>query len=202
MENVMKNKAAIGAGQPRVIIMTAVSTALLLMGLFWMSRPRPLLEVPAAPEPLDPIVATTDLPVTKASHSTVEEQWGIQIASVALTNADTAVDLRYTVVAPERTGQLTGADVEVYLIDQDTGAKLPMITAQPESTGSSAPTPPPSRTTRKMMRLAGSFPPPPSRIVEGRSYSLQIPNWGGVLKSGGRVTMVIGGSRAENLIVE
>jgi hypothetical protein len=194
------------------LIVLALGCLLALAGvLLWMNRPGTLsasesAEPSATTEPAaaaEPAVAAepaaTVVPTATPPVTAIEEKWGIQVSGLSLTNAGSAVYLRYTVLAPEKTALLTGADAEVYLIDQASGTKLPMFTAPTEST---APTAVPPRTVRRMMRQAGIFPPPPSRLIAGQTYSLQIPNWGQVLKSGAKVTFVVGKSRVENLTVE
>ena len=188
------------------LIVLALGCLLALAGaLLWLNRPvmppasvavEPSVaaEPVAAAEPAATVAPTATPPVTA-----IEEKWGLQVSSISLTNADSAVYLRYTVLAPEKTALLTGADAEVYLIDQASGTKLPMFTAPPDST---VPTTVPPRTVRRMMRQAGIFPPPPNRLSAGQTYSLQIPNWGQVLKSGAKVTFVLGKTRVEDLTVE
>jgi len=130
----------------------------------------------------------------------MEEKWGIKVSGISLTNGDSAVDVRYTVLTPEKTSLLSGANAEVYLIDQTSGTKLPMITAPP--THGTAQAAMPSRAVRNMMRLAGLFPPPSGRLMAGKMYSVKIPNWDGILTSGTTVAFVVGNERVDNLVVE
>jgi hypothetical protein len=173
--------------------------------VIWISRPAPPpvnlpAEGSAATEPAaETETAAAVAPVASSPPSALEEQWGIQVSSMTLTNADTVVLLCYKVVAPEKTARLAETNAEVYVIDQASGAKLPMFSAPKEATAS---TTVPARTARRMMRLAGSFPPAPSRLIEGSSHSLQIPNWNGTLKSGSKVAVVVGSLRTDNLTVE
>jgi hypothetical protein len=179
--------------------------------LLWINRPgTPPASVSGEPNP-PPEPATTAEPATAsepavavvptatAPATPIEEKWGLQVSSISLTNAEGAVDLRYTVLAPEKTALLTGTNAEVYLIDQASGTKLPMFTAAPDG---AAPATVPPRTVRRMMRQAGIFPPPPNRLLAGKTYSLQIPNWGQALKRGAKVTVVVGNVRVEDLTVE
>jgi hypothetical protein len=184
-------------------VLVVVAGLLMSIGtLVWIfaTTPRPVAQtevMTTATEP--PAVAEPETPVPTPPAATLEGKWGIQVASLTLTNANAAVDLRYTVVAPEKTALLVDAQAEVYLIDQASGTKLPMMTAPPERT---TPTAVPRRTIRRMMHQAGSFPPAPSRLIAGRAYSLQIPNWDGTIKSGSKVSFVIGDLRQDDLIVE
>jgi len=135
-----------------------------------------------------------------AAATALEEKWGIKVSSIGLANGDSAVEVRYTVFAPEKTSLLSAANAETYLIDQATGTKLPMITA-PSSDGT-GPATMPDRSVRNMMRLAGMFPPPPSRLLAGNVYSVKIPNWDNILTSGATVAFVVGSERVDNLVVK
>jgi len=174
--------------------------------LLWAYQPAPppagpSAETPAAERPqADAAPAPAPVPVApQASESPLEKQWGIQVVSLSLTNRDTSVQVRYTVVAPEKTLLLAGTNTAAYLINEADGAKLPMITGPSEGDvpqGASA------RTTRRMMKQAGQFPPPPNRLIAGMTYSLQIPNWGQALQSGSKVSLVVGDFRQDGLTVE
>jgi hypothetical protein len=188
-----------------LIVLALVCVVALVGVLFWINRPgtppanvsaepSATAEPAAASEPAAAVVPTATAPATA-----IEEKWGLQVSSISLTNADTAVDLRYTVLTPEKTALLTETNADVYLIDQASGTKLPMFTAAQDG---AAPATVPPRTVRRMMRQAGIFPPPPNRLLAGKTYSLQIPNWGQALKSGAKVTVVVGNARVENLTVE
>lgn len=186
----------------RPIVLIAVACCIVLVGfLVWRSRaPAPAPPVTQAAEPAAAVEpAPAVVPPAAPAASTLEQQWGIQVSSIILTNADTVVDLRYMIVAPDKTALLGETNTDVYLIDQATGTKLPMLTAAME--GGASPSGP-SRSVRRMMHQAGRFPPAPSRMLVGRTNSLQIPNWDNALKSGSKVTFVVGNSRVENLIVE
>ena len=52
------------------------------------------------------------------------------------------------------------------------------------------------------MRDAGTFPPPPNRLVAGKTYVVLVPNPAGLIKSGSSVVVVAGGVRSETLTVE
>ncbi len=190
--------------------LATVMIAIALAAGIWLARPGPAateavqvkaanhIRAAAAQRP-DPDPSAAPAGTTTTTAMALEKRWGIQVSSISLANGESAVDLRYTVTVPAKTLLLTGADAEVYLIDQASGAKLTAITAPPVGTASAEM---PSRTVRKMMHQAGLFPPPSSRLLAGGSYSLLIPNWDGVLKSGAKVTVVIGNYRVDDLIVE
>jgi hypothetical protein len=194
-----------------ILVLVLVCLAAFAGVLLWINRPGTppasvSAEPSATPEPVttsEPATASdpaaTVVPTATAPATAIEEKWGLQVSSISLTNTDGAVDLRYTVLAPEKTALLTGTNAQVYLIDQASGTKLPMFTAAQDG---AAPAIVPPRTVRRMMRQAGIFPPPPNRLLAGKTYSLQIPNWGQALKRGAKVTVVVGNARVENLTVE
>ena len=186
-----------------ILVLTLVCLVALAGALFWIYRPKspPVSETAAPAAVTEPTANGSALvvPVATSPAPPLDEKWGIQVSSLTLTNGGTAVDVQYTVLAPEKTAQLVGADAEVYLIDQASGTKIPMLTAALDSKSSTAV---PARTVRRMMRAAGDFPPAPSRLFAGGSYSLLIPNWGQAIKAGAKVTVVVGNSRVENLTVQ
>ncbi len=182
-----------------------VCLVLLFGALLWMYKtiPQPTsapVEEAASVEPAPvndrPAAA---LPLGADAFPSLEQQWGIQVSSISLTNGNTTVQVRYTVVAPEKTVLLTETNAEVYLLNQATGAKLGMFTP-PQS--ANEPTGVPKRTVRRIVKQAGELPPPPTRVLAGRAYSLLIPNWDQALQSGSRVALVVGNARTENVIVE
>ena len=187
-----------------------IATPLVLMMVLARSEPAPAAATPVmasirqpaavAQHPHETTVAT-GLPVPPPPPPTaVEEKWGLRVSNISLTNGDNAVDVRYTVITPEKTALLTGAEVAVCLIDEASGTKLEMIRAQPDGASSSAAMP--SRSTRKMMHMAGMFPPPSGRLMAGGMYSVLIPNWDGILKRGAKVALVVGDERVDDLVVK
>lgn len=111
---------------------------------------------------------------------TLESQWGIQVCGLRLTMANSALDLRYKVLDPDKAILLGNGKTPSFIFDQATGKKLPM------------PTPP----------KEGAFPPTANKLIAGKTYFAMVRNAGGTLKSGSEVTVVIGGSEATNLTVE
>jgi len=191
-----------------VYLLATAMIAVPLTGVLWLGRTGP---ASAGPVPVSPRYSTTmaqrmdhhdaSAAFAKAASSTaLEKKWGIKVSGISLANGNSAVDVHYTVLAPEKTTLLTGTNAEVYLIDQASGTKLPMITASStDATGSAAA---PSRSVRNMMRLAGMFPPPSSRMMAGKMYSVKIPNWDSTLRSGSSVALVVGNERVDDLVVE
>ena len=113
-----------------------------------------------------------------AGAESIEARWGIQIIGIRQTAAGHMLDFRYRVVDPEKAGPLFVRRTKPYLIDQASGKVLAVPT------------------TAKVGPLRTSDKP-----QEGRIYWMFFAN-PGVVKPGGKVTVVIGEFRAENLVVE
>jgi PAS domain S-box-containing protein len=111
--------------------------------------------------------------------SPIEERWGIRIASLRRTAGGYMLDFRFRVVDPEKAKPLFDRAVKPYLVDQATGAR--MVVPSPPKAG-------PLRTTN----------PPQAE----KSYFVLFANPGGQVRPGGKVTVVIGDFRAEDLTVQ
>ena len=109
----------------------------------------------------------------------LEELWGIEITGIRLTASGFMLDFRYRVVDGEKAAPLFDRKTKPYLIHQKTGAKFAV--PNPPKTG-------PLRTTNKAQ--------------QGRLYWMFFGNPNRYVKSGDKVTVVIGDFKAENLIVE
>jgi hypothetical protein len=90
------------------------------------------------------------------------------------------LDLRYRVLDPEKAMHLFLEEITPYLIDQDSGSKLPV-------TGSTK---------------VGSFRPTSGDPREGITYFMFFGNPGQLVKVGTRVTVVVADHRLENLVVQ
>ena len=106
------------------------------------------------------------------------EKWGIEISSIRMTANDHMIDFRYKVLDAEKAASLFERETKPYLIDQASGKVL----AVPN--------------TAKIGPLRNSNKP-----KEGKIYWMCFGN-SGVVKTGNKVTVVIGEFKAENLIVE
>jgi hypothetical protein len=118
--------------------------------------------------------------VVSENKSALEEKWGVQITGIRLSAADYMLDFRYRVADPNKAAPLLGRQVKPYLIDEVSGAKL--IVPAPPKVGS--------------LRQKSREP------LAGKIYFVIFSNPGKLVKRGGRVTVVIGDFKAENLIVE
>jgi hypothetical protein len=122
--------------------------------------------------------ATASLP--KASPAAdFESRWGIHIEAVRLTAEGHLIDFRYRVVDPYKAENLMRRGDQAYLIDQASGAQLPVPVT-------------------KVGQLRGTGQKP----TAGRIYTVMFSSGAGVVRQGSAVTVVIGEFRAENLVVE
>lgn len=110
---------------------------------------------------------------------TMEEQWGVKVLAIRLSAEGYMLDFRYRVLNPEKAAPLFDRKIKPHLVDQATGAT--MAVPEPPKVGA-------LRTTRK---------PQPDR-----TYFIMFANPGRHVQKGRMVTVVIGGFRAENLVVE
>jgi hypothetical protein len=115
-------------------------------------------------------------PPVQIPAGTLEERLGLQVASVRLTAAGRALDVRYRVVDAEKAAALDTRENMAFLVDQTTGTQI------------GTPQPPPPLELNKP--------------TDGRIYYAMFPNIGGALKSGSKITLVIGQAHAKDLTVE
>ena len=135
--------------------------------------------VPSRPMP----VARAPQPISPAdlqNRSPLEQQWGIKIESIHLSAASYMLDFRFRVLDSQKAAPLLERANKPYLIDEATGNR--MLVPDSPKTG-------PLRQT--------DIQPKPNRI-----YWLFFANPGKRIKSGDKVTIVIGDFRAEHLTVE
>ena len=190
--------------RPGFLVTLAVSLVAII-ALLWLVRTRPpspnaAVESRVAEPPSQTVKATTPVPPAgPVKSSTLEEMWGIQVTGIGLTRANSAIELRYKVLAPEKATLLADSRSEAYILDHASGAKIPLRSPQLEG---AFPQHSRARSAALMMRDAGSFPPTPSRIIPDKVFSVLLPNPGSVVKGGNKVAMVAGTARSDNLLVE
>jgi hypothetical protein len=110
--------------------------------------------------------------------SSIEQLYGIEIQGIRLISAGRFLDFRYKVMDPEKVSPLMDGRARPYLIDQETGSK------------SGVPSSPKVGSMRQKSR----------QPIVGKIYFVLFGN-PGLVKPGGKVTVVIGDFKAENLIV-
>jgi hypothetical protein len=115
------------------------------------------------------------------NQSPLKEKWGIQPKTLSLTAGGNMLDFRYQVIDPEKASSLFKTkEGTPILVDQATGAILRI----------------PSMAKMGSLRTSMKNP------VEKKTYFMLFANPGGLVKKGGKVTLLIGDLKAENLMVE
>ena len=132
--------------------------------------------------PLKGGAATNDAPrpATAAPSPSLEERWGIQVASLRVSGAGRMIDFRYRILDPEKAALLGDRNLKPVLIDQATHRKFGVPVAP----------------------KVGSLRQTSVKLTAGRIYFVLFGNTEQLIKSGSKVTVVIGDFRAENLTVE
>jgi hypothetical protein len=108
-----------------------------------------------------------------------KRKWGVEIISIRLVSSGSMLRFTYQILDAEKAKTLNEKRWNPFLIDQATGSKLGV----PEM--------------EKVGKLRQSSPP-----ENGRNYWMVFGNPGGLVKRGNRVSVVIGGFRADGLVVE
>ena len=117
--------------------------------------------------------------VSKKDKTLIEEKkWGIRPLSIRLSAAGSLLDYRFMVIDPDKAAALMKRGDKAFLIDQSSGLKLSV-----------------PRTKVGPLRQTGTKP------KAGKVYPILFSNTGKVIKSGSKVTLVIGDFRMENIVV-
>lgn len=112
--------------------------------------------------------------------ATVEEQWGIRVKRISLTANGHMIDLRYKVIDPVKAKPFLAAGVNPQLVDARTGVKM------------GVPTTPKMGSLRQKTRAPEA----------GREYFMLFGNRGGLIRTGSRVSLVVGDAKIDDIIVE
>jgi len=118
--------------------------------------------------------------IDEASAQMLRDTWGIEVSSLRLSAGGNMIDFRYKVDDPALAGILADPAIKPYLIDQASGYTF-LIPNTP-----------------KLGPLRQSA----DQLTPGRIYFMLFSNPGRFIKSGNKVTVVIGDFRAENLTVQ
>jgi hypothetical protein len=108
-----------------------------------------------------------------------EEELGMKVTAVRLTGAGHFIDFRYRVTDPEKAKLVLSRQAKAGLMDQATGAVLPV-------------------SMTKMGQMRGTTVEP----KEGRQYVILFSNANQAVKHGAKVSVIIGGAKLEDLTVE
>jgi hypothetical protein len=120
-----------------------------------------------------------DSAVPEARTADLEEDWGVEIKAIRLTAHGHMLDFRYKVLDAGKAAPLFKRQTKPHLVHVETGKVLEV--PAPAKTG-------PLRTS--------------DLPKKGRTYWMFFGNGGKLIKRGDQVTVVIGGFKAEKLIVE
>jgi hypothetical protein len=179
-----------------VVLACALATIVILVWIIGRS-PAPVAGPPVMKQPVAPRTPASALP---AIASSLEDQWGIHVSGIKLTSANLVMELRYEVTDPAKSALLNDGATAASVIAPDTGTTI-RIGAPPQREGGVSEHSR-ARSAALMMRGAGSFPPPPNRIIAGKTYTIQLPNPPDLIKKGTRVVVVIGDFRTDYITVE
>lgn len=116
---------------------------------------------------------------TNGEKKKVEEKWGIQVKGIRLTAAEYMLDFRYHVTDSEKASSILNRQEKATLIHQESGTVMQVPT-----------------TRLGAMRQTSVKP------AAGRDYIIFFANRNGLIKTGDKVTVIIGNFKMENLIVE
>jgi hypothetical protein len=111
----------------------------------------------------------------------MEEKWGISVKSVGFAAGGNLVDLRYRVSDSEKASTLLrDKETKAYLVNEKTGAALSIPDVD------------------KIGALRSSA----KNLIAGKVYFMMFANPVSLVKKGDEVTVVIGGFKAEHLVVQ
>ena len=110
----------------------------------------------------------------------MEDKWGIKVVGLRPTAAGYMLDFRYKIIDPEKASSLVSPKTKSYVIDQKTGQTLAV----------------PNLPKVGALKQRGKIAYP------DKTYFILFSNPGGLIKSGDKVSVVIGDFKAENIVVE
>ncbi len=115
----------------------------------------------------------------KKDAQVMREKWGIEVTSLRMAVAGHMVDFRYRVLDPKKAETLFVRSNKPYLIDQASQKVLAVPNLGKVG---------PLRTSNKPQ--------------QGRIYWMFFGNGGGLVQPGSKITVIIGGFRVEDLVVQ
>lgn len=124
---------------------------------------------------------TSPAPVEKEVQSEAsrpEDNWGIEVESARLSAGGYMVDFRFRVLDAAKAARIFDRKIMPHMIDQATGAKF--IVPNPPKIG--------------QLRSGGN-------IKEGKVYVIFFANPARYVKSGNKITVVVGDFKAEDIVV-
>ncbi len=115
----------------------------------------------------------------QSEKSGLEEEWGIKVESAMLSAGGYMVDFRFRVLDATKAARIFDRKTMPYMIDQATGAKF--IVPSPPKVGP--------------LRSGGN-------IKEGRVYFIFFANPAKYVKSGNKITVVVGDLNIQDIVVD
>jgi len=149
---------------------------LLIFGIVFSSSIAGGMDTPAEDtrvEKASEISSSSDAPIK------LGEKWGVNIMAVRTTAEGFMLDFRYRVTDPEKSVKLLDRKVTPILVDQKSGAKIPVV-----------------RSRFGPMRQTTTKP------TVNRVYTIIFSNPNKSVKKGDKVTVELGEFKAENLVVQ
>jgi hypothetical protein len=165
----------------RLIWRDSFLAAVLLLGSFsFLSTTSAVQAESAAPVPVKAAAVATSVTnvIAATAAKELEAKWGIQITALRISAAGNVIDFRYRVTDSDKASALGNSKLKPALIDKATGKSLFV-----------------PNTKAGQMRSTGQ------RLAAGKTYTALFTNPGKLVKSGSKVTIVIGDFRAEDLTV-
>ncbi len=114
----------------------------------------------------------------KASVPDPEKNFGIEIVSLRTTAGGQMLDLRFQVTDPQKAKALLDKNQKAYLLDGKTGKTLPVPVTK-----------------------AGAMRQTTLNPEAGRLYFMLFSNPGGMVREGGRVSLLVGDFRKDGIVV-
>jgi hypothetical protein len=118
-------------------------------------------------------------PPKGSSVSSSEKDFGIKVVSLRPTAGGQMLDFRFRVIDPEKAKAVLDKNKKAFLLDSKTGKTLPVPVSK-----------------------AGPMRQATLQPETGRIYFMLFSNPGGLVKEGGRVSLVIGDFRKDDIIIE
>lgn len=116
-------------------------------------------------------------------EASLENRWGVEVQGVRLSAEGNVLDFRFRVLDPDKALPIVERKNRAYVVDLDTGAELEVPSMQ--NVGA----------LRQTVRNNGKPRP-------GSTFFILFGNSNRLVKKGGKVTVVVGDFRAENIMVE
>lgn len=163
----------------RIKTILIVWSMLLLVGC---TEPRetagPVPPVPADAQAAQP-VPEPNVPEEMLQADSLKDRWGIKVERATLSAGGYMVDFRYRVLDAQKAAPILDRSIKPYMIDQATGAKF--IVPDPPKVG--------------QLRSGGT-------IREGSVYYIFFANPAKYVKSGNKITVVVGDFEARDIVVQ